>query len=81
MGLSRLFCCFAPSEEAAGTPRRLEPDHDHEIEREENTPSAASCSTPAGPYKFLFDKDEADRVTGLNNSGILLNYSQITSHN
>ena len=66
MVLSRFFCCFAPSEEV-GTPRTNGTDQELEPESA-SPPSAASCSTPAGPYKFVFDKDDADRVTGLNNS-------------
>ncbi|KAH7617575.1 hypothetical protein Ndes2526B_g08183 [Nannochloris sp. 'desiccata'] len=68
MGLSRLFCCFGPLEEA-GTPRGQGSDQEFEPEVAGDTPSAASCSIPAGPYKFIFDKDDAVRVTGLNNSG------------
>lgn len=69
MGLSRLFCCFGPLEEA-GTPRGQGSDQEFEPEVAGDTPSAASCSIPAGPYKFIFDKDDAVRVTGLNNSGV-----------
>jgi hypothetical protein len=71
MGFSGILCCFRPPEEA-GTPRS---DQEFEPEVAEHTPSAASCSTPAGPYKFIFDKDDAERVTGLNNSG-RQNYSR-----
>ena len=66
MGLSRLFCCFGASSEEIGTPRS---DRQFQAEVAGDTPSAASCSTPVGP-KFVFDKDERDRVTGLNNSGM-----------
>jgi len=72
MGFTGIFCCFRPSEEA-GTPRGQGPDQEFEPGVAGDTPSAASCSTPAQIYtadKFIFDKDDAERVTGLNNSGM-----------
>lgn len=59
--MQRLFCCFG------GGGRTGSPGP--ESIKVADSPSTTSCSTPAGQYKFMFDVDDTDRITGVSNSG------------
>jgi hypothetical protein len=60
-------CCFG------SVPSVASPTPSHDAPAQDpisnSTPSAASCTTPVGSHKFIFDEDSGERVTGIANSG------------